>query len=66
MATFSILYRIVGSVTAASLLAKYGGLVFQYPLSDRGLCNLEPELYTVISNESFSILYRIVGSVTNP
>ena len=37
---FSILYRIVGSVTNPKQAPQSRQQVFQYPLSDRGLCNV--------------------------
>ena len=39
---------------------------FQYPLSDRGLCNLWFTIRSAWAFGTFSILYRIVGSVTRP
>ena len=63
-AAFSILYRIVGSVTLTTPIFSMGGCIFQYPLSDRGLCNALPPTPTGPGVGAFSILYRIVGSVT--
>ena len=39
-ACFSILYRIVGGATHSRHLAAFKPIKFQYPLSDRGWCNL--------------------------
>ena len=64
MSTFSILYRIVGSVTTASAKIYRDTVDFQYPLSDRGLCNNRIAVLQGRKSTSFSILYRIVGSVT--
>ena len=61
---FSILYRIDASVTGGQGSRDPGGAGFQYPLSDRCLCNYdecEPEMAVVYR---FSILYRIDASVT--
>ena len=61
---FSILYRIVGSVTRKRRCGARDGEGFQYPLSDRGQCNTMSTTVTAMTGISFSILYRIVGSVT--
>ena len=63
---FSILYRIVGSVTRIADEERFAKMTFQYPLSDRGLCNQLTEILYNTIRETFSILYRIVGSVTSP
>ena len=63
--SFSILYRIVGSVTRGGRAERELFQCFQYPLSDRGLCNLGFRLQGAGAVSAFSILYRIVGSVTS-
>ena len=40
------------------------GILFQYPLSDRGWCNIPPEHLPTALAHCFSILYRIVGGAT--
>ena len=64
--TFSILYRIVGSVTQLLRPAITLSVNFQYPLSDRGQCNQDGHGECDGGPGPFSILYRIVGSVTKP
>jgi len=64
MSTLTILHGIVSSV-ALSVYPLYPcSSPFQYPPSDRGLCNLNERGYLVRRAQAFSILHRIVGSVT--
>ncbi len=62
---FSILSRIVGTATRIAQHRRPAGIVFQYPQSDRGHCNLSPSHCRKASYSPFSILSRIVGTATS-
>ena len=64
MLGFSILYRIDACVTQQHKRASYGGCGFQYPLSDRCLCNTATSTLLASDVYCFSILYRIDACVT--
>ena len=54
LSPFSILSRIVDSVTRERINCPFGTNDFQYPLSDRGLCNIAPTL-PPIGTEDLSV-----------